>query len=209
MIKSVSTVFLAGAVALGGAAAAQASTYPQPETATVSDGTVAPGETVIFTATGFEPNSPVAITVSNETPAASGAGAAGGAAAAVAARPIVLAEVQSFAATADGNGTVSVPVTFNETGTYTLTASGTGADGEPLVVRQFVQVLGSTIATGSGTGATGGTGAGVAGGSSSRASGSGLANTGVDSAMMIWGAAGLGALGLGAASVVVARRRNA
>lgn len=60
-----------------------------------------------------------------------------------------------------------------------------------------------TAPQGAGTANTGTT---VAAGTTTATKG-GLANTGVETSMFLWGAAGIGALGLGAGSIVVARRR--
>ena len=87
--------------------------------------------------------------------------------------------------TADANGSFSWPVTLHEEGVYTLTAVGRES-GHTVTARVVVDAPNATTATDSN-----------------------LANTGADSAMFLWGAAGLGALGLGAASVVMARRRSA
>ena len=60
MNKTSAVIVLAGSLAFAGAGAAQATVTPSPYPAeqnqgTVSDGTIAPGETVIFSGTGFFP----------------------------------------------------------------------------------------------------------------------------------------------------------
>lgn len=220
MHKTVSILAIAGSIAFLGAGAAHA--YPAPPAPVVgdiidNDGVVLVGETVIFVGGGFAPGSVINITIiNNGEPAAAGAGA--GRVGAVRTGVIVLNQVVGgFTATADGNGNFSVPVELEEEGTYTLTATGLDPEGNERTVASVVTVSAPASApVGGGTGTGGGTtGGGTAGGTTSGTTGGtasgtrgGLANTGIDSAMFLWGAAGIGALGLGAGSIVVARRRT-
>ena len=217
MRKTASILAIAGSITLLGAGAAQANTlndarYGGADSATVSDGTIAPGEAVIFSVTGgvFDPNEAIRFTVdrTNATPSAAGFGAGGAASARgglIVLNQIILDEVKY----ADGNGNFSTTVTLTEEGVYTLTAAA--VDGSPAPISQTVVVdsdyATSTGTTGGTTGTSGGT-TGTTGGTTTATKG-GLANTGIDSAMGLWGAAGIGALGLGAGSIVVARRRSA
>ena len=203
MNKTASILAVAGTLAFLGAGAAQAGTVPTAryapvESGAVSDGTIAPGEAVTFSGVNgfFAPGETLTITVdrTDATPSAAGFGA-GGAAAARGGLIVLNAVVLTDTVKADANGNFSYTVKLAEEGVYTLTA--TNAAGKALT--QTV-VVDSANAVGGTTGTTGGTTASVKGG---------LANTGVDSAMLLWGAAGIGALGLGAGSIVVARRRSA
>ncbi|MEC5200160.1 LPXTG-motif cell wall-anchored protein [Arthrobacter sp. PL16] len=203
MNKIASVLAVAGTLAFLGSGAAQAAPvsslrYAPVESGTVSDGTIAPGESVVFGGVDgfFGPSELVTITVdrTDGTPSAAGFGA-GGAAAARGGLIILNAVVLTDTVTTNGNGNFSYPVTLEDEGVYTLTA--TNAAGKSM--SQTV-VVDSANAVGGTTGTSGGSKSSVKGG---------LANTGMDSAMLLWGAAGIGALGLGAGSIVVARRRSA
>lgn len=115
-----------GVLVLATPAGAQNTPYgAQPDSATVSDSTVAPGESTTVTAQCFQPGSTVTFT-----------------------------DGQGFNATdvADANGVASVtydPPPGN--GPVTVTASGTGCDGEALVLGvQITRVAG--VGAGAGTG---------------------------------------------------------
>lgn len=184
MKKIIAALALSGSIALIGAAPALAATYPPlPPAATVDDATVAPGETFIFTAQGFLPGEPVTITITLTTTGTANTGGA-----AVSARiPLFQAPI-TVGATADAQGKISVPLTLNEPGTYSITATGntSGVTVGPV----FVTVAGALANTGSNAG------------------GAPLANTGADASLLLWGAAGVGALGLGAAGVIAVRRNK-
>ncbi|BCW20202.1 hypothetical protein NtRootA9_29100 [Arthrobacter sp. NtRootA9] len=191
MKKTIAAIALAGSIALMGSAPAFAATYPPlPPQAAVSDGVVGPGETFVFRGQGFLAGESLTIRVTpGNPPAASGANIAGSRA--VAARIGVVTEAQTLKATADAQGAFSLPITINEPGTYSLTATG---DVSGVTVGPVTVTVGASLA---GTG-----GAPLAN------TGSGLANTGADASLLIWGAAGVGALGLGAAGVIIARRNK-
>lgn len=190
MKRIISAVLLSGAVTLMGAAGAQAVTYPAPAPAvSVSDGTLAPGETFTFSGTGFTPGETIQITISNENVTAGGVGGGGGggrgASVSLVIRP---AAVTTSTAVADSTGKFSIPVTLNEAGVYTLTAKGlTSGKTESAVVT----VVAPTVA--------------VAGETTS--GGDNLAKTGADGSLVVWSAVGLGALALGAGSVIAVRRK--
>jgi hypothetical protein len=207
MNKIASVLAVSGTLAFLGAGAAQAAPvsslrYPVEETSvTVTDGTIAPGESVTFSssfaddqASPFIAGEIVDLTVdrTDATPSAAGFGA-GGAAAARGGLIVLNQVVLTDSTTADANGNFSFTVQLNEEGVYTLTARGrtSGATVSQTVVVDSANAIGGTT--------------GTSGGSKSSVKG-GLANTGIDSAMLLWGAAGIGALGLGAGSIVVARR---
>lgn len=205
MKKTIAAVAIAGSLTFVGAGAAQALTYnPTPAQGTVSDGTVAPNESVIFSSNEslFTPGEIIDITVDfvADQPEASGAAAgAGRVGAAIGGAILPMAIVLEDTVTADAEGNFSYSFTPKEEGTYTLTATGRES-GQTVTA---VVVVDAPAAGGVGAGGTA-----VGGGTSNSGStGGGLANTGVDSAMLLWGAAGIGALGLGAGSIFVARRR--
>ena len=191
MKKTVAALALAGSIALVGSAPAMAATYPAlPPQAAVSDGTVGPGETFIFRGQGFLAGESLTIRVTpGQAPASNGANIAGSRS--VAGRINVVAEAQTLKATADAQGTVSLPIAINEPGTYSVTATGdtSGVTVGPVVVKVTPAAL-------------------VANGNSALSnSGSNLANTGADSGLILWSVVGVGALAAGATSVVVVRRR--
>jgi len=190
MKKTLAAVALAGSIALIGSAPAMATTYPAPApAAAVSDSTVAPGETFIFTGQGFLPGETVTITV---TPVDGSAPAAGSQS--IASKISVFTAPTTLSTQADAQGKISVPIVINEAGTYSITARGnvSGVTVGPVIVK----VVASLANTGSNT-----SGAPLAN------TGSGLANTGVDSGLVLWTLVGAGALAAGATSVVVVRRR--
>lgn len=184
MKRILSAVALSGLVALMGAGGAQATTYPAPAPAVaVSDGTVTPGETITFSGTGFTPGETVEITVSNEgqgTGSGSGAGRPGASVGTI----VLPMEVKTSTVVADASGKFSTQVTLNETGTYTLTAKGLTSGKTQTTV---VTVVASQAAAGS------------------SATPDNLANTGVEN-LVLWGAAGLGGVAFGTASLLKVRR---
>jgi LPXTG-motif cell wall-anchored protein len=190
MKKSLAAIALAGSIAFVGAVPAMANTpYPAPTTSgTVSDGTVAPGETFTFSGSGFVPGETITVTVTlTRAPQAIGGGFAGGASMAVPAKINLPLAPQTFATTADANGNFAFPVSIGEAGTYTLTAAG--ASGH--TVTSSVTVAGAAVGTGVSTSGTAAE----------------LADTGANSSMLLWSLVGAGALAAGATSVVVVRRR--
>ena len=193
MKKTFAALALAGSIALIGSAPAVAATYPAlPPAASVSDGTVAPGETFIFTAQGFLPGETVTITITLVTTGGANAGGA-----AVSAKIPVFQAPQTLTAQADAQGKISVPLAINEAGTYSITATGntSGITVGPVIVK-----VGAALAN---------TGNAVSGnrGGAPLANTGGLANTGADSGLVLWTLVGAGALAAGATSVVVVRRR--
>ncbi|WP_104161725.1 peptidase [Arthrobacter sp. ZGTC212] len=186
MKKTTSALILAGSLAFLGAGAANAvDSYPAPATGGVNDTTVAPGATVTFSGAGFAPGESIRVDVdySNTPVTIPGTGVNG---------PIIMAQiVNSFETKADANGSFSTNVTLGEAGTYTLTATGLES-GHVVTAEVFVDPAFAE----DGAGSTG--------------SGEGdLADTGADSGLLLWGAAGVLALGAGVGSVALARRKNA
>ncbi|PNI07343.1 peptidase [Arthrobacter sp. AFG7.2] len=194
MKKTLAALALAGSIALIGSAPAVANTYPAlPPNAAVSDGVVGPGENFVFRGQGFRAGEPLIIRVTpGQPPAASGANIAGGRS--VAARISVVAEAQTLQATADAQGAVSLPIAISEAGTYSITAEGTESG---VVVGPVTVTVAASLANAGGNTA----GAPLAN------TGTGLANTGADSGLVLWTLVGAGALAAGATSVVVVRRR--
>lgn len=186
MKKTLAVLALAGSIALTGAAAAQAYTTPA-VSAAVSDGTVAPGETFVFSGTGMLPNEPITVTVTPIDAAAPAAGAQS-----VATKINVYQAPQTFSTTADAQGAFSIPLSISEAGTYSIAATGniSGRQVGPVTVK----VEAALASNGSAALANSGSGAG-------------LANTGADSNLVLWTLVGAGAVAAGATSVVVVRRR--
>ncbi|WP_264796393.1 LPXTG cell wall anchor domain-containing protein [Arthrobacter mangrovi] len=214
MKKTLTALAIAGSLAFMGTGAAQAAEYPAPPVqATVTDGNVGIGATILFQGSGFAPGSRIGILVSRIAtagPNASGVSiGAGGLSAGVTGVIAPAQATQEMSTTADGDGNFSHPVKFDQAGTYTLTATGVDADGNPISVSQEV-VVGA---------AAGGSENGVGGGAPNAgpsaedeaavANGDSLANTGLESSALLWGGAGVLALGAGATALVVARRKNA
>jgi LPXTG-motif cell wall-anchored protein len=98
---------------------------------------------------------------------------------------------------ADAQGNFAITITLYDEGVYTLAATGRESGEQAAAVVTVVGKDAAAVVT------VGDDAAPVASDGTP-----GLANTGVDGSMILMGAAGLGALGLGAASVVVARRRS-
>ncbi|MFH5878536.1 LPXTG cell wall anchor domain-containing protein [Arthrobacter sp. NA-172] len=169
--------------------------YPAPVPGTVSSATVTVGGTVVFSGTGFTPGETITITIVF-TPAPQGAAAPGtsnGIAMAVPGALPLASTTTTLTAVANSSGAFSSDVTLNAAGTYQLTAVG---------ATSHHSVTATVVAAGV-------SGAGLAntGGAALANTGTGLASTGVDSSMILWGLVGAGALVAGTASVVVVRRR--
>lgn len=198
MKKSLAALALAGSIALVGAvpAVANNANYPAPNTSVaVSDASVAPGEALVFSGTGFTPGESITITVTpTGTPAASGGSVSAGSLGVAGRIPLA---PSTLSAVADGNGAFSTPIVINEPGTYAITATGNTSG---VTVGPVTVVVGGAAL--SNTGGNAGTGADLA-----NTGGTPLANTGADSSLVLWSLVGAGALAAGTASVVVARRR--
>ncbi|MDE8668138.1 LPXTG cell wall anchor domain-containing protein [Pseudarthrobacter sp. H3Y2-7] len=196
MKKTLATLAVAGSLAMIGTAPALAANYPPiPPQAAVSDGTVGPGEQFIFRGKGPFAGETLTIRVTPGNPPAAGGAAVGNRS--VSTRINVVTETQTLAAQADAAGNFSVPITISEAGTYLLTATGntSGQTVGPVTV-----VVDPAFASGL---------ADTSGGAALANTGAALANTGADASLLLWGAAGVGVLGLGAAGVILARRNKA
>ena len=189
MKKTLAALALAGSIALIGSPAV-AATYPAlPPQAAVSDGTVGPGEDFIFSGQGFLAGETLTITVTpGDAPASDGANIAGGTA--VAAKINLYLAPSTLSTTADAQGRFSLPISISEAGTYSITATGntSGVTVGPVTVKVAASLANT-------------------GGAPLANTGSGLANTGADSGLILWTLVGAGALAAGATSVVVVRRR--
>lgn len=191
MQKSLAAIALAGSIALAGAVPAMAvSPYPAPPAqGTVSDGTVAPGESFTFSGSGFAAGEAITVTVTlTGAPQALGGGVGGGVSMAVPGKISLPMATQTFSTKADANGNFALPLTISEAGTYTLTATGQTSG---KTVTSTVKVSGAAVGTGL----------------ANTGSGTGLANTGADASLLLWTLVGGGALAAGITSVVVVRRR--
>lgn len=190
MKKTLATLALAGSLALVGTAPAIAANYPPiPPQAAVSDGTVGPGEQFVFRGKGPFAGETLTIQVTPGNPPAAGGAAVGNRS--VSSRINVVIEAQTLAAQADAEGNFSVPITIREAGTYLITATGNTSGNTVGPVTVVVDpAFASGLANTNGGGAP-------------------LANTGTDASLLLWGAAGVGVLGLGAAGVILARRNKA
>jgi LPXTG-motif cell wall-anchored protein len=181
MKKALAALALAGSIALIGAAPSVAANYPPlPPQAAVSDGVV------VFRGQGMHAGEPLTISVTpGARPAATGASISGGSQTVSGKIKLPMA-TQSFSTVADAQGAFAFTLEITEPGTYFLTA--TGNNSRITVGPVAVTVVGDAAPLADTSGAP-------------------LANTGTDASLLLWGAAGIGALGLGAGAVVVTRRR--
>jgi LPXTG-motif cell wall-anchored protein len=213
MKKTLTALAIAGSLTFLGAGAAQALPYPAPSNGgEVTDATPAAGQTFTFTATGFIPGETVTITITlvSEPTAASvgGLGVGGGLGAGVSGLIVPSTVVQELSPTADEEGTIAIPVNLTEPGTYEILAVGQESGVEASAV---VEVVAASAAGGTDNGVGGGAanGGASADDEAAVANGDSLANTGLESSALLWGGAGILALGAGATAVVVARRKTA
>lgn len=215
MKKTLTALAIAGSLTFLGAGAAQALPYPAPPVAEVSDNTVAPGEAFVFSGEGFIPGETIIITITLTTePTASGVGGVGlggGLGAGVTGVIVPATVVDGDTVVADENGAFATEVALSEPGTYTLTAEGQESGVVQSATVEVVAVDGAAV-PGDGN-SNDGNGAGVdddsAANNEAVANGDRLADTGLDSSALLWGGAGVLALGAGATAVVVSRRKNA
>lgn len=205
MKKALAALALAGTITLVGSAPAMALVYPPvPPQAAVSDGTVGPGEQFIFSGQGPFRGERLTIRVTpGNAPAAGGANIAGGTS--FSSKISVFVEAQTLSTTADSEGKFSVPVTIREAGSYVLTAT---SDVSGYTVGPVRVVVAAGFANGGASGSNAG-GSNGAPASSALSNSGNLAATGADASLLLWGAAGVGALGLGAAGVILVRRNKA
>lgn len=208
MKKTLSVLALAGSIALIGSTPAMATYVPIPPQAAVSDGTVGPGETFTFSGQGPFRGERLTIRVTpGNAPASGGANIAGGTS--FSSRINVFVEAQAFATQADQDGKFSVPVTIQEEGSYLLTAT---SEVSGYTVGPVRVVVAASFANGGAPGSNAGGNNGVPGSNNgaglANTGGMALANTGADASLLLWGAAGVGALGLGAAGIILVRRNK-
>lgn len=200
MKKSIAALALAGTIALAGTApAVAATTYPAPgnEYGTVSDGTIARGESTTFSGSGYIAGETINITFQRT----------GGKKASDGGRPAP----SNFSVIADGTGAFSTTITFMDGGNYMIGAVGATSGN----TRWAAVVVNSGNGGGSNDGGGnhgGGNGKGISGlaaVSSVTAAGTatGPANTVAESNLVLWSLVGAGALAASAASAAVVRRR--
>lgn len=183
MKKSIAALALAGIIALAGTAPAVASTYPAPgnEQGTVSDGTIAAGESITFAGTGYIGGETINVTFERT----------GGKKDSEGERPAP----SSFSVIADGAGAFSTSITFTDSGRYTISAVGATSG----------NTRWAAVTVNAGKGSSGFTGA-----SSVTAVGAnGQADTAEDSSLVLWSLVGGGALAASAASAALIRRAKA
>ncbi|POH74897.1 LPXTG cell wall anchor domain-containing protein [Arthrobacter glacialis] len=202
MKKTLASLALAGILTFSaGAVAAQAApSYPAEGSATVSNTTVVPGQAVTFAGSGFAPGETVDVTVTQTSAVAGGAiGSLGGGVSM--SKPLIVKAVapSTFTTTATASGSFSIPVTLDAKGTYTLTAVGRVSGNQASQVVKVVTSLDANNGTGVGSGA---------GNNVANAEKGGLANTGIDTSVVVWSLVGAGALAAGVGTVVVSRRRS-
>lgn len=191
MKKTLVVLAIVGTIALGASGPALATTYPAPATqGTVSSGTITAGGSVQFSGTGFTPGETINITVT-QTATAQGAAAPGGGSVTMAVPGVLPLAPLTLSTVANASGAFSVTITLNSPGTYVLTA--VGATSGHTVTATVVVTAPAALAN--------------TGGAPLANTGAGLASTGVDSSLILWGLVGAGALAAGTASVVVVRRR--
>lgn len=190
--KSIAALALAGVIALAGTAPAVASTYPAPgnEQGTVSDGTIAAGESITFAGSGYFAGETINVTFqrtggkkdsSGERPAPS-----------------------SFSVIADGTGAFSTSITFTDGGNYKIAAVGATSG----------NTRWAAITVNSGNGGGNNNGGGNHGGGKGTSGLTGAssvteAGTAVDSSLIMWSLVGAGALAASAGSAALIRRAKA
>lgn len=196
MKKAASALLLAGAISIAGAGAATAY-VPTPPENSVSAQSVAPGGTVTIQFSGFTPNESVRLTLIGESgaePIAMGGAGINGLAAGVNGLIILNQPILETTEAAGPDGVFIRDVQLpTEPGTYTLTAVGLTSG----------HTVSATVVVDAALGGNAGDQAG-----NNTAAGAGLANTGADSTMLLWGAAGALALGAGVVSIAVAQRKK-
>ncbi|MFC9350455.1 hypothetical protein [Arthrobacter sp. NPDC057013] len=198
MKKSIAALALAGIIALAGTAPAVATTYPAPgsEQGLVSDGTIARGESITFSGSGYIAGETINISFQRT----------GGKKDSEGRRPAP----SNFSVSADRSGAFSTTITFTEGGNYIIKAVGATSG----TTRSAAVVVNSGNGGGNNNGG-GNHGLGKGKGnsdfaavSSVTAAGTGHANTDGDSNLVLWALVGAGALAASAASAAVVRRRT-
>jgi hypothetical protein len=198
MKKSIAALVLAGTIALAGTAPAVASTYPAPgnEHGTVSDGTIARGESITFSGSGYIAGETINIKFQRT----------GGKKDSDGERPAP----SNFSVNADGTGAFSTTITFTDGGNYMISAVGStsGITRSAAVVVNSGNGGGNNNGGGNHGGGNGKGNSGFAAVSSVTAAGTatGQVNTGPDSSLVLWSLVGAGALAASAASTAVVRR---
>ncbi|WP_264671542.1 LPXTG cell wall anchor domain-containing protein [Arthrobacter sp. VKM Ac-2550] len=209
---------IAGSLTFLGAGVAQAGdfTYPGEDiNVSVNDSVVNIGQVFIFNGSNFAPGETVNITITllNEPTAAGsagGTGIGGGFGAGVTGVIVPATVTDNLSTEADADGNWAVEIALDTPGEYLLTAVGEESGVESSATVTVDGAADGSVAGGTDDSAAGGTGAGSdAASDDAVANGDRLADTGLDSSALLWGGAGVLALGAGATAVVVSRRKNA
>lgn len=191
MKKSIATLALAGVIALAGTAPAMATTYPAPgnEQGLVSDGTIARGESITFSGSGYIAGETINITFQRTGGKKNSAGE----------RPAPA----NYSLAADRTGAFSTSITFPDSGNYTIRAIGATSG----TTRSAAVVVNSGNGGGNNNGG-GNHGGGNGKGKPDFAAASSVTAAGTaDSNLVLWSLVGAGALAASAASAAVLRRR--
>ncbi|MFP3462964.1 hypothetical protein R5O87_19195 [Arthrobacter globiformis] len=195
MKKYIAALAFAGIIALTGTAPAVAATYPAPgdENGIVSDGTIARGESITFSGSGYIAGETINITFRRT----------GGQKNSEGQRPAP----SNFSVTAGRTGAFSTTITFPDSGNYMISAVGatSGTTRSAAVVVNAGNGGGNNNGGGNHGNRNGKGNSDFAAVSSVTATGH--ANTGADSNLVLWSLVGAGALAASAASAAVVRRR--
>lgn len=192
MKKSIAALALAGTIALAGTAPAVAATYPAPgnEHGLVSDGTIARGESITFSGSGYIAGETINITFQRT----------GGKKNSEGQRPAP----SNFSAIADRVGAFSTTITFTDGGNYMISAVGATSG----TTRSAAVVVNSGNGGGNNNGGGNGKGnSGFTAVSSVTAAGTATGQANTVSNLVLWSLVGAGALAASAASAAVVRRR--
>ena len=205
MKRSIAALALAGTIALAGTAPAMAATtYPAPgnEYGTVSDGTIARGESITFSGSGYIAGETINVTFQRT----------GGKKASDGGRPAP----PSFSVNADGTGAFSTSITFTDGGNYMISAVGARSGNTRWAAVVVNSGNGGSNNDGGGNHGGGNHGGGNGKGNSGLAAVSsvtdagtatGDANNVAESNLVLWSLVGAGTLAATAASAAVIRRR--
>ncbi|MFF2316504.1 hypothetical protein ACFVTE_09565 [Arthrobacter sp. NPDC058097] len=199
MKKSIAALALAGIIALAGTAPAVATTYPAPgnEQGLVSDGTIARGESITFSASGYIAGEAINISFQRTGGKKDSEGRR--------------AAPSNFSVSADRTGAFSTTITFTEGGNYIISAVGATSG----TTRSAAVVVNSGNGGGNNNGG-GNHGVGKGKGNSDFAAVSsvtaagtatGHVNTNAESNLVLWSLVGAGALAASGVSAAVVRRR--
>lgn len=187
MKNSLAALALAASFALAGSGTAVAATYPpQPSCAVASTATVAAGVSFSFSGQCMAPNETITVSVT----LAANNGVPAGSRSVPSIIKIATAPL-TFKGATDARGHFSLPISIHEAGIYSVFATGdkSGVKAGPISITVISPVANVVDVP--------------------RSASDDLANTGSDSAIILWTMTGAGALVVGASSVALVRRRRA